>query len=115
MTRYQQFAAANEIVRRALDLDREQEWRRGLIWHTQGSGKSLTILFAAKKLWHHPKLEQPTILVVIDRDQLQDQMIGQFIHTNTESCRVAQSKAALVSLLSDGDGFPRYHSHDRRA
>ena len=105
VARYQQFAAANEIVRRALDLDREQEWRRGLIWHTQGSGKSLTILFAAKKLWHHPKLQQPTILIVIDRDQLQDQMMGQFIRTNTENCKVAQSKAELVNLLSDGDGY----------
>ncbi len=105
VTRYQQFAAANEIVRRSLDLEREQEWRRGLIWHTQGSGKSLTILFAAKKLWHHPKLEQPTILVVIDRDQLQDQMIGQFIRTNTDTCKIAESKSELVSLLSDGDGY----------
>ncbi|MEW6669413.1 MAG: HsdR family type I site-specific deoxyribonuclease [Thermodesulfobacteriota bacterium] len=104
IARYQQFAAANEIVRRALELDREQEWRRGLVWHTQGSGKSLTILFAAKKLWHHPKLEQPTILIVIDRDQLQDQMIRQFVQTNTEMCRVAESKTDLVKLLSDGDG-----------
>lgn len=105
VARYQQFAAANEIVRRSLDLDREQEWRRGLVWHTQGSGKSLTILFAAKKLWHHPRLEQPTILVVIDRDQLQDQMIGQFIRTNTETCRVAASREDLGKLLSEGDGF----------
>jgi type I restriction enzyme R subunit len=105
IARYQQFAAVNEIVRRALELDREQEWRRGLVWHTQGSGKSLTILFAAKKLWHHPTLQQPTILIVIDRDQLQDQMIKQFIQTNTETCRVAESKTDLIRLLSDGDGF----------
>jgi type I restriction enzyme R subunit len=105
IARYQQFAAANEIVRRALQLDREQEWRRGLVWHTQGSGKSLTILFAAKKLWHHPTLQQPTILVVIDRDQLQDQMMKQFIQTNTETCRVAESKIDLINLLSDGDGY----------
>jgi type I restriction enzyme R subunit len=105
VARYQQFAAANEIAHRSLDLDREQEWRRGLVWHTQGSGKSLTILFAAKKLWHDPQLEQPTIIVVIDRDQLQDQMIGQFVRTNTENCRIAESKADLVSLLADGDGY----------
>lgn len=105
VARYQQFAAANEIVKRALDLDREQEWRRGLVWHTQGSGKSLTILFAARKLWHHPKLQQPTIIIVIDRDQLQDQMIGQFVRTNTETCRIAESKADLIKLLTDGDGF----------
>jgi type I restriction enzyme, R subunit len=105
VTRYQQFAAANEIVKRSLDLDREQEWRRGLVWHTQGSGKSLTILFAAKKMWHDPALQQPTILVVIDREQLQDQMFGQFVRTNTETCRVAAGRDDLIRLLSDGDGF----------
>jgi len=105
VARYQQFAAANEIVRRSLELDHEQQWRRGLVWHTQGSGKSLTILFAAKKLWHDPKLEQPTILVVIDRDQLQDQMIGQFIRTNTDTCRITESREDLVKLLSEGDGY----------
>jgi type I restriction enzyme, R subunit len=105
VARYQQFAAANEIVRRALDVGREQEWRRGLVWHTQGSGKSLTILFAARKLWHHPSLQQPTVIIVIDRDQLQDQMTGQFVRTNTDNCRIAQGKADLVRLLSEGDGY----------
>jgi type I restriction enzyme R subunit len=105
VARYQQFAAANEIVRRSLELDKEQEWRRGLIWHTQGSGKSLTILFAAKKMWHAPELRSPTILIVIDRDQLQDQMIGHFIATNTETCRMAESKVDLIKLLSEGDGY----------
>jgi type I restriction enzyme R subunit len=105
VARYQQFAAANEIVRRALELDKAHEWRRGLVWHTQGSGKSLTILFAAKKLWNDPILQQPTILIVIDRDQLQDQMIGQFIRTNTETCRVTDSKTDLIRLLHDGDGY----------
>jgi type I restriction enzyme R subunit len=105
VARYQQFFAGNEIVKRSLDLDREQEWRRGLVWHTQGSGKSLTILFAAKKMWHHPALQQPTILVVIDREQLQDQMFGQFVRTNTEMCRVAAGREDLVKLLGDGDGF----------
>ena len=105
VARYQQFAAANEIVRRSLDVDREQEWRRGLVWHTQGSGKSLTILFAAKKMWHHPQLKQPTILIVIDREQLQDQMFGQFVRTNTEACRVATGREDLIKLLGDGDGY----------
>ena len=105
VARYQQFAAANEIVCRSLDVDREQEWRRGLIWHTQGSGKSLTILFAAKKMWHHPQLKQPTILIVIDREQLQDQMFGQFVRTNTEACHVATGREDLIKLLGDGDGY----------
>jgi type I restriction enzyme R subunit len=105
VARYQQFRAANELVKRATELDRPKEWRRGIVWHTQGSGKSLTILFAARKLWHHPDLKQPTVLVVVDRDQLQDQMIGQFIRTNVENCRIAESKADLLNLLRDGEGY----------
>lgn len=105
VARYQQFRAANELVKRATELDRPKDWRRGIVWHTQGSGKSLTILFAARKLWHHPDLQQPTVLVVVDRDQLQDQMIGQFIRANLENCRIAESKADLVALLREGDGY----------
>ena len=92
-------------MKRCLEQDREQEWRRGLVWHTQGSGKSLTILFAANKLWHHPDLKQPTILIVIDREQLQDQMFGQFVNTNTEHCRVAAGREDLIRLLGDGEGY----------
>lgn len=105
IARYQQFAAANEIVKRSVQLDREQEWRRGLVWHTQGSGKSLTILFAAKKMWNDPALQQPTILIIIDREQLQDQMFGQFVRTNTETCRVATGREELMRLLGDGEGY----------
>jgi len=50
--------------------------RRGIIWHTQGSGKSLTILFACAQAVDF--LGQPTIIIVVDRDQLQDQMVKQF-------------------------------------
>ena len=105
IARYQQFAAANEIVKRSVQVDREQEWRRGLVWHTQGSGKSLTILFAAKKMWNDPALQQPTILIIIDREQLQDQMFGQFVRTNTETCRVAVGREDLMRLLGDGEGY----------
>jgi type I restriction enzyme R subunit len=103
VARYQQFRAANKLVARALKLKRPRAWRRGIVWHTQGSGKSLTILFAARKLWN--LLNQPTIIIVVDRDQLQDQMVKQFIQTNTENCRVAESKDDLLALLRDGDGY----------
>jgi type I restriction enzyme R subunit len=56
-------------------------------------------------MWHSPALLQPTILIVIDREQLQDQMFGQFIRTNTETCKVAASKDDLVRLLGDGEGY----------
>lgn len=51
VARYQQFRAANELVSRALQLGKPCGWRWGIVWHTQGSGNSLTILVAARKLW----------------------------------------------------------------
>jgi len=103
IARYQQFRAANKLVERAIKLGADRSWRRGIVWHTQGSGKSLTMLFAARKLWN--LLGQPTIIIVVDRDQLQDQMVKQFVQTNTQNCRIAESKDDLLKLLSEGDGY----------
>jgi type I restriction enzyme R subunit len=102
VTRWQQFGSANELVKRALETDKPRGWRRGLVWHTQGSGKSLTMLFAARKMWFHPNLQQPTILIIVDRDQLEDQISGQFFRTNTENCHVTTSRDDLLAKLRDG-------------
>lgn len=102
VVRWQQFGAANELVNRALELDKPRGWRRGLVWHTQGSGKSLTMLFAARKLWFHPDMEQPTIIIIVDRDQLEDQISGQFFRTNTENCYVTTSREDLLQKLREG-------------
>jgi type I restriction enzyme R subunit len=77
--RYQQFRAVNRLVHRVVD----EQHRRGLIWHTQGSGKSLTMVFAALKLKTHrtlssPELESPNLLVLTDRIDLDDQIAGTF-------------------------------------
>jgi len=69
LARYQQFRAASKIVRRVLD----GVHLRGLIWHTQGSGKSLTMVFAARKLLA-AGLQSPTVLIVVDRTDLDDQI-----------------------------------------
>jgi len=79
MCRYQQFRAVNKMVERTV----EGEHRRGLIWHTQGSGKSLTMVFATLKLKTHrtlasPELESPNILVLTDRIDLDDQISKTF-------------------------------------
>jgi type I restriction enzyme, R subunit len=102
VARWQQFLAANELVKRALEIDKPRGWRRGLIWHTQGSGKSLTMLFAARKMWFHSALSQPTILIIVDRDQLEDQISGQFFRTNTENCYVTTSRVDLLAKLREG-------------
>jgi type I restriction enzyme R subunit len=73
--RYQQFTAVNKILKRVT----EEEEKRGIIWHWQGSGKSLTMLFAAVKLRREEKrLKNPIILVVTDRIDLDDQISGTF-------------------------------------
>ena len=73
--RYQQFTAVNKILQR---VTREDE-KRGIIWHWQGSGKSLTMLFAAVKLRREEKkLKNPIILVVTDRIDLDDQISKTF-------------------------------------
>lgn len=73
--RYQQFTAVNKILER---VTKEDE-KRGIIWHWQGSGKSLTMLFAAVKLRREEKkLKNPIILVVTDRIDLDDQISKAF-------------------------------------
>lgn len=79
MCRYQQYRATNKLVERVL----EDKYKRGLIWHTQGSGKSLTMVFSALKLKSHRTIESPTLanpnlLVVTDRIDLDDQIAKTF-------------------------------------
>ena len=77
--RYQQFRAVNKMVERVLD----GEHQAGLVWHTQGSGKSLTMVFAALKLKFHrgisnDRLQNPNLLVITDRIDLNDQISKTF-------------------------------------
>ncbi len=77
--RYQQFRAVNKMIERVVDGSH----KKGLIWHTQGSGKSLTMVFAALKLKTHltdasPALANPNILVLTDRKDLDRQISRTF-------------------------------------
>jgi type I restriction enzyme, R subunit len=77
--RYHQFRAVNKMVDRVV----EENHKQGLVWHTQGSGKSLSMVFAALKLKTHltiqsPKLHNPNILVLTDRIDLDDQISKTF-------------------------------------
>src|SRR5205807_5554601 len=96
----QQFRAVNRIIERALELNLPSEERRGIVWHSQGSGKSLTMIFAARKLWNHSDLEQPTIIIVVDREQLEEQLSGELFRTNTENVTIAESRRELRDLLA---------------
>lgn len=96
IARYQQFRAVNKIVERAL----EGEMHSGLIWHTQGSGKSLTMVFSAAKLRRQTALNNPTILVVVDRIDLDDQIFKTFNATKIKDTTRATSIHSLKKKLS---------------
>lgn len=70
VSRYQQLRVANKIVQRVA----ETALGKGIAWHTQGSGKSLSMLFTAFKLRGHPDLNDPTVYIVVDRKDLRQQI-----------------------------------------
>ncbi len=75
--RYQQYLGGEAIVQRVLRTIRQGEGpRKGLIWHFQGSGKSWLMVFAAQKLRLQEELKAPTVLIVDDRIDLEDQITG---------------------------------------
>ncbi|WP_170409909.1 type I restriction endonuclease subunit R [Ruegeria arenilitoris] len=68
-------------VKKAMDTvqtAREGDGKAGVIWHTQGSGKSLLMTFLAGRVMHHPDLENPTLLVLTDRNDLDNQLFATF-------------------------------------
>ncbi|KJS39991.1 MAG: restriction endonuclease subunit R [Rhodospirillaceae bacterium BRH_c57] len=107
MCRYQQFRAVNKIVDRVA----EGKHRRGLVWHTQGSGKSLTMVYAALKLKTHrtvssPDLANPNIMVLTDRVDLHNQISGTFTACGLPNPLVVDSIGDLHKLIHSGtDGL----------
>jgi type I restriction enzyme, R subunit len=81
--------------------------RVGVIWHTQGSGKSLTMAFYAGRVVLHPAMENPTLVIITDRNDLDDQLYGTFARCNEllrQQPVQAQSRAHLRELLHTGSG-----------
>lgn len=95
LARYQQYRAANKLVRRVIEGHHD----RGVVWHTQGSGKSLTMLFAARKL-KNVSLNNPTILIVIDRRDLDDQINETFTACDFKGVERATSRDHLARLIA---------------
>ena len=94
--RYQQYEAVNQIVERVV----EGKIRKGLIWHFQGSGKSLLMVFAANKLRLHPELGNPTVVIVVDRVDLDTQITATFNATDVDNLITAQTRSELHDLLA---------------
>lgn len=96
VARYQQYDGVNKIVERVV----AGQPKKGLIWHFQGSGKSLLMLFAARKLRLHPALRNPTVIIVVDRIDLDTQISSTFYAADTPNLIKADSRAELQRLLS---------------
>ena len=76
---YHQFHAVRHAVARTLAASApEGDRKAGVIWHTQGSGKSLLMAFYAGQIIKHPAMENPTLVVLTDRNDLDDQLFGTF-------------------------------------
>jgi len=94
--RYQQYEGANKIVERVL----AGYPKKGLIWHFQGSGKSLLMVFAAQKLRLHPRLKNPTVLIIVDRIDLDTQITGTFTGADIPNLEKADTREKLQQLLA---------------
>lgn len=98
LPRYFQYEAVEKIVARATS----EQGSRGLIYHTQGSGKTLTMSWVATRLYFDPRMHNPTIVAVADRTQLVTQTFAQFASAGVPAPVKASSLAALQSALRDG-------------
>ncbi|GGH73298.1 type I restriction enzyme R subunit [Pullulanibacillus pueri] len=103
LARYQQFRAVRKAVDRILHAQ-DSRYRGGVVWHTQGSGKSLTMVFLAVKLRRIKELKNPTIVVVTDRKDLDDQISNTFRRCGFPNPQQAESVAKLKQLLQQGPG-----------
>jgi type I restriction enzyme R subunit len=96
--RYQQFRAVNLTIDRLL-LKENKTKRGGVVWHTQGSGKSLTMAFLATKIRHTKGLSDSKLVFILDRTDLQDQLKGTFQNVLGETITVAKDVNDFKSLL----------------
>jgi type I restriction enzyme, R subunit len=105
---YHQFhavrAAVEQVVRAASTLDEIWRGKGGVVWHTQGSGKSITMTCFAARVMQEPRLENPTIVVITDRNDLDGQLMGVFSLSQDllrEQPQQARTRQELRELLDN--------------
>ena len=96
--RYQQFRAVKLAVKRLLEGRNPRE-RGGIIWHTQGSGKSLTMMFMVREMYRHAQLSNWKVVFITDRTQL-EQQLSETSHSIGFTVKLADSIKGLKELLS---------------
>lgn len=104
---YHQYYAVNKAVASTVKAAQGADKRAGIVWHTQGSGKSLSMVFYAGKLVLQPELNNPTIILLTDRNDLDDQLFGTFSRCHEllrQSPRQANSRDEVKELLRVSSG-----------
>lgn len=99
--RYQQFFAVEEIIKTINQNDEEGNRQSGFIWHTQGSGKSLTMVMVAKYILEEMSSCNPKVVIVTDRKELDKQIANTFSHTRLSPTRATSGKN-LCDLINEG-------------
>ena len=101
--RYQQYLGGDAIVRRVRETYTQHKGpKSGLIWHFQGSGKSWLMVFVAQKLRRMNELKSPTVVIVDDRIDLEDQITGDFTRAEIPNLASAGSKEELEQFFEQG-------------
>ena len=99
--RYQQFFAVEEIIKTINTNDAAGNRQSGVIWHTQGSGKSLTMVMVAKYILEEMRSCNPRVIIVTDRKELDKQIAKTFVHTRLSPARATSGKH-LIELINKG-------------
>ena len=100
IARYQQYFCIKIIMERIRKLDSEGRRKGGIVWHTQGSGKSITMVLLAEAIANDPNIKDPQIILVTDRVDLDDQIYGTFDHCGVELVKATTGKH-LRELLDE--------------
>ena len=101
IARYQQYFSVKKIISRIMNQDSEGKRQGGVVWHTQGSGKSITMVFLAKSLSLMAGLDNYKIILVTDRVDLDDQIYGTFSSCGKELVK-ARTGRHLADILQGG-------------
>ncbi len=108
IAQYHQYYAVNKSIRTAITASSPVGDRRGgVVWHTQGSGKSLSMVFFAGKLVVAPEMENPTVVILTDRNDLDQQLFGTFSDCRgllRQTPKQAENRDSLKDLLGVASG-----------
>lgn len=103
VARYQQYFAVEKTIKRIATIGEDGKRKGGVIWHTQGSGKSLTMAFLAEAISAHPDILNPKVVIVTDRIDLDKQIHKTFRKCDIDVVKADSGKQLVEYLESKGD------------